>query len=569
MPTRKFHALVVLLFLLLSIVLTLSRVGTAFRSFALLTPDLGVYASLAAAQDAPTLFTGDPFLSNEKNINSYNMIYVPLIRALQNIFGNYGTVCAFLLPFVIFIHLTGYYVLGISIFKNPWAGLLVALLLSTPVMTFYDYWGLVLDALPRFLYQAMLPFLLALSILRGRELKWWPVIMGGVGLLNYVHPLSTPSWTVALMLALWVSAPGLGFWKKTRMMGLSIIVLLLVLSPFVINYVKSTIVETSNTIGYDETMAILQSHIVTMGSSTSASALVLFFKGRRGMGFDLTWYLVWLLGIVGIGWGLIRHGASEKSAHVRQVAAWLTGILAISGFVPLLEQIIFAYLKRIPPEFELLRTLRYLTPLILLAAFYALWLIRDQLQEHNILSQAGSQYLLVGASVLLLIVWGVSSGTMRAMVYGAARQNISCWSQGKIICPLPESSMDFINVMDVIREQTPVGTRVFSEGQEVAVRYYALRPLTFTYKDGAPLAYTDQERLLIWSEQFERMDELARIRKFPFRHRAFVKGITELAQDTGADCLLLKEPYQAELDYPQQMHLIYTNEHYSLYRLDP
>lgn len=550
----------------MAIFLTLGRIGTAFRSFALLTPDLGVYASFAAAQDAPELFMEDPFLSNEKNINSYNMIYVPLVKKLQYVFGNYGTACVFLLPFAIFIHLTGYYVLGVSIFKNPWAGLLVSLLLSTPVLTLYDYWGIILDALPRFLYQAMLPFLLALSILHGRDLKWWPVILGGIGVLNYVHPLSTPSWTVAVMLALWVSAPKLGFWKKTRMVGLSIIVLLLVLSPFVVNYVKSTLIETSNAIGYDETMAILQSHVVTMESSSPVSALVAFFRGRRGMDFDLTWFLVWLLGMAGIGFGLIWCRDSDDNAHARQIGAWLTGILVVSGFIPVLERILFAYLQRIPPEFEILRTLRYLTPLILLAAFYALWLAKDHFQK---LTPTLSTYLFVGASVVLLVAWGMSSEPMRDMAYGILKQNVSCWLQGKIVCPLPQSSMDFIEAMDAIREQTPVGARIFSEGQEVAIRYYALRPLVFTYKDGSPLAYTDQEQLLTWNEQFERMDKLAFIRKFPFRHRAFVKGIMELAQDTGADYLLLQEPYDAELDYPRQLHLVYTNGHYSLYRMDP
>ena len=216
---NKPHALILFFFLALAIFLTMGAVGTAFRSFALLTQDLGVYATFAAAQDTPELFIRDPFLSNEKNVNSYNMLQVPLIKALKKVFGNYGTACAFLLPFFIFIHLTGYYVLGISIFKNPWAGLLLSLLISTPTVTAYDYWGLILDALPRFLYQGLIPFLLALSIWRGSDLKWWPVILGGVGVLNYIHPLSTPPWTIAIMLALWVSAPGVASGKKSACWG--------------------------------------------------------------------------------------------------------------------------------------------------------------------------------------------------------------------------------------------------------------------------------------------------------------------------------------------------------------
>src|SRR5687767_1266771 len=99
---NKSHALIVLFFLAIAIFLTLGRVGTSFDSFALLTQDLGVYASIAAAQETPELFASDPFLSNNQNVNSYNMIQVPLIKLLKKVFGNYGTACAFLLPFFIF-----------------------------------------------------------------------------------------------------------------------------------------------------------------------------------------------------------------------------------------------------------------------------------------------------------------------------------------------------------------------------------------------------------------------------------------------------------------------------------
>lgn len=566
---NKLHAPIISLFLVIAVFLTLARVGTAFRSFALLAPDLGVYASFAAAQDAPELFTRDPFLSNEKNINSYNMVYVPLIRALENIFGNYGTACAFLLPFFIFIHLVGYYVLGLSIFKNPWAGLLVSLLLSAPVFTFYDYWGLILDALPRFLYQGMLPFVLALSIVRGHELKWWPAILGGVGLLNYIHPLSTPSWAGAVILALWVSAPKLGFWEKARTLGLALLVLLLVLSPFLVNYVQSTILETSDAIAYEEVLAILQARFMTMGMSNPISALVNFFAGRQGMRFDPVWYFVWVLGVAGITFGLIWHKDSEDNVPVRQMAAWLAGVLIVSGFVPILEQIVFSYLKQIPPEFEILRNLRYLTPLILLAAFYALWLAGEYLLQRSLLSPAATRYALAGAGILFLFTWGISGQLQRSEFRGPARQTISCWLQGNIVCPLPPASLDFIGLLEAVRAQTPVGSRIFSEGQEVAIRYYALRPLVFTYKDGAPLAYTDQKQLLLWHQQSEKMDELNFLRKFDFRRRAFVRDILELAEDAQSDYLILQEPYGADLYYPEQLHLVYTNAHYSLYRIDP
>lgn len=353
------------------------------------------------------------------------------------------------------------------------------------------------------------------------------------------------------------------------MLGLSAVVLLLVLSPFIVNYVRSTIVETSNTVGYEQTLAILQERFLTMDSSSPFSAAVNFFAGRRSMGFDVIWYAVWFLGLAGLFSGLIWRKNSEEYAHLRQIAAWMIGILIVGGLVPALEQVIFAYLERIPPEFEILKTLRYLVPLVLVAAVYALWLLSVEIQRRNVLTMKAATYLFLGTAILLLLAWGLSSQFRYPDFRNAVRQNLICWRQGKLVCPLPQISMDLIDVLDVVREDTPVGSRIFSEGQEVAVRYYALRPLVFTYKDGAPLAYTDQEQLLVWNEHSEAMEELTFIRKFPFRHRAFVRGITELAQTTHADYLLLQEPFDAGKEYPEQLNLIYSNASYSLYELPP
>lgn len=566
---RKLHFLFGVFFLAISIFLTLGRVGTAFNSFALLTPDLGVYASLAAAQEQPALFANDPLLSKKENTNSYTMAFVPLIKGLKSIFGNYGTACAFLLPFFIFIHLTGYYVLGISIFKNPWAGLLTALLISAPILTYYDFWGLSLDALPRFLYQGLIPFLLAVSILRGNNPKWWPVIMGGLGLLNYIHPLSTPTWAIAFTFALWLSVPGMQFWKKLRMLALAIGILIVILLPFLMNYFGSTVTETHLVVNYDQTFNILHTHFSTMSTANPLAILSNFFVGTQGFVYNFIWYFVCGLAITAMIYGLSSQKSSDDYNHARQISGWMAGIFIGSGLLPVLEQAVFAYLKQIPPEFELLRTLRYMIPLILLAAIYALWMARNYIQHKFSLNPILSSRLLVGAGIILLIAWGGRGELQRREFRHAVRQNITCWLQSKIICDLPQQSMDLIAVLDEIRQKTPVGARIFSEGQEVAVRYYALRPLMFTYKDGAPMAYTDQEQLLVWSKQHNVMNKLAFFRKFPFRRKGFMKDIVELAVNAEAEYIIFSEPYNSTLFYPDILGLVYSNESYSLFRINP
>jgi hypothetical protein len=320
---------------------------------------------------------------------------------------------------------------------------------------------------------------------------------------------------------------------------------------------------------YDQTLAILQARFSTMSTTSLSAFLLNFFVGQQGVISNSIWYLVCALAVIGVVYGLTAPKASMEYAHTRQVTAWMAGIFIGSGLLPVLEQAVFAYLKQIPPEFELARTIRYMIPLILLSAFSALWMAKGELQNKNMLTLSFSRNIFIATSTLLLVAWGLRGEAQRPEFRGVVRQNIRCWLQAQLVCPLRPGSMDFIDVLDAVREETPVGSRIFSEGQEVAVRYYALRPLVYTYKDGAPLAYTNPEQLLKWSDQHDVMDRLAYIRKFPFRRREFMKDIVELAMNAGAEYLVLAESYNSNLFYPDRLGIIYSNDNYSLYKINP
>lgn len=569
MSNKLLHCLFCVLFLLVSVALTMGRVGTSINSFALLSGDMAVYVSMAAAQENPEIFSNDPFLSNEKNINSYNMIFFPLLKGLKGVFGNYGAACIFLLPLIIFLHLVGYYSLGVSIFKSPWAGLYVSLIISVPVGTYYDFWGVILDALPRFIYQALIPYLLMLSIVRGSNLKWWPAIMAGLGVLNYIHPVSTPAWATAMILALWVSVDSEPVSRKAKWMGLALTILAVTLLPFVASYFQSTLNEGSAVINYDSVIAALKDRFFMLRASGLVDVILNFSRSDMGFVHNAAWYLVVALGIAGVVYGLAQRRSSEFHAPMRQITAWMLGVFLCGAVLPIMEQAVFSYLRRIPPEFELLRTLRFMVPLILLSAFLFLWILKERFRQQQIPGARYAGITFVTISVALLTAWAARGISMSGDFKNAILQNIACWSKSRMICSLPERSMDYIRVMDAIRNETPPDSRILSEGGDVAIRYYSLRSLMYTYKDGAPLAYTDLEQFMQWHEQFQMVQDIQRLRKFPNRRIKYMNKFVEFAQTVGANFLLLLEPYNPELYYPEELTLVYTNGHYSLYRISP
>lgn len=528
---------------------------------------MAVYASIAAAQDDPGLFANDPFLSNEKNINDYNMIFFPIIRELKTVWGSYGTACLFLLPFFILIHLIGYYVLGNSIFRNPWVGFYTSLIISVPVSTYYDDWGIFLDALPRFLYQALIPFLLALSIVRGRDPNWWPVILAGVGILNYVHPVSTPVWVVAIMIGLWVSANGVGLWKKTWMMALAVLILVVILSPFLVNYFNSTVDGASTSEDYDLVISVLKDRFFMMRDAGLIDVILNFFSSRMGLVFDFVWYLVIALAAGGVMYGAKKHESYALIPSIRQITGWMIGVFVAGAVIPVAEQAVFAKLREVPPEFELLRTFRFMLPLILLSAMCFLWIVKDKYQNRKTTNRSASRIPFNIFFMILLIAWGVRGFSLRADFRAAVNQNMRCWARAELVCPLSEKSGDLIGVLNTVRDETPVGSSIFSEGEILAIRYYAFRPLVYTYKDGAPLAYTDQQQLLNWSDQYTTMTKLSKFRNKPDRIKKYMNDLVEFALTTEADYLLLDAPYNPDLYYPTRLTLVYSNENYSLYEI--
>ncbi len=570
MTTRRVHLLSILVFLLITFFLTVGRIGTSFRRFALLTPDLGVYASFAAAQENPALFTADPLLAHEENTNDYDMLYYPLVRALKGFFGNYGTASIALLPLCLFLHLLGFYIFGWVAFRNPWAALCTSLLLSAPLelTSLREYWGLTLDPLPRFLYQCLLPYVLAFALRFGRELKFWPLILAFTGLLTYVHPLGTPPWGAAIALGLWLAAPARRFRQKFGMLALAVLAFLVVIGPFLFTYLSGTRFGADTGAGYAQVADIVRERFPEGALQPQVSLLNFAREGWIGSS-GILWYLVWLLALTGIAFSLLRSQDAEARFTLRTLAAWMAGILIGGAGLPILEHLIFARLQLFPPEIEVIRGLRYLVPLALFAGYYFLMHLRPPVGLRFELSSRLRDAIFAGLSLLFLLAWSLTGALNRTEMVAAVRQDLACLRQGRLVCPLPPKRTDLIDVLEAVQAHTPPGAPIFSEGQEVAVRYYALRPLVYSYKDGPPFAYTSHAQLVVWYDRYVQMTELERMRRFSFRRRGFLRDLAGFAGECGAQYLILQEPYQPGEYYPPALTLLYSNATYSLYSLSP
>lgn len=550
---------VVAIFIFLSLAYTLGRIGNTFSRMSLLSSDAANIASFAAALDHPELFFHDPLLSNTDNFAFYFTIHVPLIRLLNHVFGNYGTAFVALLLPTLFVQLIGFYYLGVILYNSRFWATLLALVTAIPVvLPLGEFWGFYIDPLPRILFQALLPFLLGAAIKWGGQLKFWPWIMGCVGLLIYVHPVSAPAWGVAVLLGLWFSIPTIPIRHRLKAMAISGFVFLFVIAPFALNYL--TTFSHSQAKNYDQVMEIL-SYRFAPGFLDLSIALQTFYQQMIVSSWIHKGLWIWtLIGFVVVVY--LHRKIWDQNRQPYILASWWVGLLMISIVVPLIEHGILRALHRTPLEFDLIRGLRYTIPLLWIVSLWSLSKISSLRMEWASKShQLGNglwSLIIVLIGLGMMVAWGNQN---RFMVRTNMASTYSCWKQEMLVCPKPEA-IERADFLDAIRVLTPPGSSIFF--QDLAIRYYSLRPITYTGKDGGALGYANHDSLLQWYNQTRELNAIStNIKNDPVAREAYV----EFARKYGADYLV----YEGTLDTKDEnilgLRLVYRNMYGTLYEI--
>jgi len=468
-------------FLIFSLLFFLGRLQGNYPTV-ILGGDGGNIASFATAWDHPELFKGDELLNNLDNIRIYNTLHIPLIRALHLLTGDYGLAYLLLLAPHIFLHLLGFYILGRVLFKNRFWALLLAVVISMPFsINLGELWGISRDPLPRFTYQAILPYVLSLTIDWKDRPRRWPWLMVFSGLLFYAHPVSAPTFGFAIWLGLWLVHPKDWSWKKRVlvMLGLGIIFVLSA-APFAVNYFTHH--EQGSSGNYEAILSIIQ-NFFPKNLLNVWEALQDFWKIITNSGlFPLA-----ILGVA-ILWVIKRH--DRKILLV--ILTWAAGLGLIAVVIPAIERTIEHYFKLLPLETELMRGLRYFIPIMLL---FCLWPLSELSQRLKNRAAARS----IAVLGLLLTGYWVLTYPPDFDKIGPA---LTCLGQGKLVCVTDETVTQEI---EVIKANVPQGAPIFayttggpSFSYSLEIRYAAERPLVYSFKDRGLLGYANHTALLDW-----------------------------------------------------------------------
>lgn len=505
-------AAIVLVFLLLALMHQYGRFGGAYpfattNGFVYLEGDAANIASLAAGWDHPELFRDDELLADRRNFRNYLTVHIPVIRGLTRISGEYGAAFSSLLWLHVFVQAMGFYVLGRVIFQSRFWALLLAIVTLMPIsLNLSEYWGIFDNPEPRFSFQALLPYVLALALYWRLRPGRWPWLMAIAGTLMYVHPVSAPTWGFAIWLGLWAFQPP--SWSLKKSLGYMLllgVVFLLVASPFLLHYLLSHAHGTPQGAQYDQVYKIMKVRFA-VGYLDLYLALYGFIYSWSGKaGFYWAWAVV---GVVLVT--LLRRGDRKI---VFLVGLWTAGLLTVSLAIPWAEQTISRAYGWIPVELDLVRGIRYTIPLMLLFCLWPIAEIAKKLQRGNARKSPGK----IVATIALCTIGGflVALWTYRYQPREILH-TLSCFRHGEVVCEWQDVKQRrpnvpaFVEALNAVRRETAPGSKILPTSYlyELQIRYYALRPVVYAWKDGGLLAYSNHAGLIKWYENYNEMEAI-------------------------------------------------------------
>jgi hypothetical protein len=512
--------------------------------FVYLGSDAGIVSSFVAAYQHPHLFRLDPLLGDFTNFRYYLALHPVLIYALNKILSDYGTAYISLLLLTVFLQCAGFYLLGMVLFRNRyWAFLLSALAACPIALPVREFWGIYDDPLPRCLFHACLPYLLAAAIHWKTERRVWPWLMVAVGLMFYTHPPSAPHWAFAIWLGIWAFLPARWSWfRKTAYMLVLGLIFVAAVLPWASNFLFVHDRAASEAVQYREVVGIIGQRV---GEELLDVGLAL-----RMWRTELSSWPVWLY----VSWAICASVAvlriyPERRKDILLLAIWAVGILFVAVGLTFVEQTICRIydLKRI--QMDSVRGIKYIVPLILILCLWPLAEISRRMQPRSL-----SRALVMLAGALLVTGW--AWGHPPKMFLDAAR----AWSKGSLTPPISRVETSGIEALNAVRCLTPPGSRILSTALALEIRYCALRPVVYAYKDGGIFADTNLEALLKWEKVRKEMDSACSVKDEKTR----LARLLVLTRELRADYLLVDFSVRPGLASSSGAKVVWSNQSLSL-----
>lgn len=325
------------------------------------------------------------------------------------------------------------------------------------------------------------------------------------------------------------------------MAGLSLAAILAMI-PFVLNYMSYHV--QGKVVSYDLLMLVLNQYfpkdLLNVPAILGGFISGIWQKGILPLsllGFIVVWFL-----------------KRDDRKKITLALSWMAGVFLISLVVPFLERTLEAIFHLAPFETELARGIRYF---IFFMFLFMVWGLSEL--SRRLKNPLGSKAVLsVGA--LLVVFFFIQSP------YISLNSTLACLFRGEMVCSPPKSVEQAIQLIEAVQKNTPPGARIYASSNAydtstLFIRYLAVRPLVYNFKDRGLLAYSNTEQLKNWYGNFMK---ISRFKNIPEWLEIKPDDFLSFLKKRNIDFLVLSEPVPlADLDkLPGK--IIFKNDQYIL-----
>lgn len=535
-PMRKIDAVFCLILLLLSMLIQQGRIGASVNGVDL-TTDPANYACMAAAKAHPEAFQKDAAFADAEKYGVHATSTTPLVSALAED-GNYGVAYLKLTGVHVFLHYLTFYILGIVLLKKRWQALLFTLLMGQVYWILWGtYWGNGYpDYSPRSTFAAIYPLYIVAALAILHRPRWWPAFMAAIGLMVYVHSISTLPIALGFWLGFALHRPAQ--WSRIRhflWLIFSGLCFLAAIGPFVLTFLRPGVALSP------EDVELLRLVLWTRYDPE-------FTNYWQGIGRFFLHHImlpIFPLGVAG-AWVMRRYGNEEEKELAGQFGMWTLGVLTVAALF-VVDHEVARRLNRHPYQFDLIRVLRFLVFFAQILSFLGINVLLRIIPREKIWGRRLAGFAWFGLFVGLFF-GGQQDQARLSLLWYWNSLNPARYEQA--YAPLLQRDA----MIEAIKKHTEPGASIFYAKEEQALRYRALRSLTYSWKDASIYYYAkDTKALRRWEDMREEL-------------QSSPTAYMHVGVRSGADYLLSDRP-QDKAALEKLGAIVWENTRYVLVRL--
>ncbi len=502
--------------LLLSTAVHYGRINASFGGVEL-SSDVPTYTTIAAANTYPEAFVNDPVYDKKERYNVHSTIITSIIPLFEE-GGNFGLAYLSLTGVQFFLHGLAFYLLGMFLMRSPWQAVFFALVMSQAYwMPFGTYWGNgYTDYLPRSTFEIFYALFIMAALYIRNIPKLWPLFMMGMGLLAYVHSISTLPTAFGFWLGFAICRPQNTSIKKHCIWLIFCgLCFMAVISPIIFNFLRSSITLSKEDVDLFREVLSLRYNIEFTHYWTALKEFLIQY----------TLYSLFPFALV-VFWGTMKLGSAEDKALMKQFTMWIFGVI-FCVILYLIDQETGFPLDRKPFEFDLVRVIRFLVFISICICCVGFNVVCKHFEKVYVQYKKHIHITHVLLFTVLFLTgyphklltsigwyWNSANHTRYEEAYAPTIQNAA--------------------IINAIKEHTKKGSLIFDPNGDRAIRYVALRSLVYSWFDCSLYYYSkDVQSLKTW---YNTQKDL----------KSSPTAYMDIAKESGADYLISHRPEDKE-----------------------